>query len=56
MWEGVLSWVICGRGKWVEHSIEHFIYNTLQIVNEHVPIIVGGVVMSTDDLDQAITC
>ena len=55
MWEGILNWVSCGRGKWVEHNY-NFIYNTLQIVDEHVPVIVGGVVMSTDNLDQAVMC
>ena len=39
----------------MEHNYS-LIYNTLQIFDELVPIIVGGVVMSTDDLDQAVAC
>ena len=55
MRERITNWIGCGRGKWVEHNY-NFIYNTSQIVNEYVPIIVGGVVMSTDNLDQAVAC
>ena len=33
-----------------------YLYNTSQIFDEHVPVIVGGVVTSTDNLDQAVMC